>query len=284
MEKQTNFNSLLSLLPEGKVESNVRLADTAVTGICTVYLSRADDEKEFLLRTIGVAALDGSNLTEAARIATDQAYSVAMRYLAGGVPSAMPRTQSSMQVPEPRENQILEPNPESSQPVSPLAGDINTNGSDNAAVTSQAVIIQSPPVDLRTVVAFPGEASADSGTLANCPTKGQENNGGIEKIEFVGTLFPESDTSDHTVDSTDHNNDIDPEYQKALDTEITIFGKANACHGWTAGKMLAEQPEMIVNFCNRNNGGAKYTGPKTDQVNALFMLYPDAVRKISNAA
>ena len=78
MEKQTNSMSLLALLPEGKVENDVRITDTAVTGVCTVYVNRTADEKEYILRTIGVALLEVDNLTEAVRIATEQAYGAAM--------------------------------------------------------------------------------------------------------------------------------------------------------------------------------------------------------------
>ncbi len=43
MEKQNQFQSLMALLPNGKVENDVRITETTVTGICTVYLDRADD-------------------------------------------------------------------------------------------------------------------------------------------------------------------------------------------------------------------------------------------------
>ena len=280
MEKQTNSMSLLSLLPDGKVENDVRITDTAVTGVCTVYVDRTADEKEYILRTIGVAALEVNSLTEAVRIATDQAYGAAMSHIAGAAQSVIAQTQPTVKAPQAEVKPALQQKQERNELASPPVS--------ASATVEETGTPQPPSVDLRTVVDFP-EADASNQNGQNSPPAQQENGGGIEKIDFEDSLFPASDLTDTPADTENSGDDDagDPEYQKALDMEITIFGKLNACNGWKAGKILNERPDMIVDFCNRNSesyDGPKYTGPRTDQKEALFTLYPNAVRKVDKAA
>jgi len=288
MEKQTSSSlSLLSLLPEGKVESDVRFADTTVTGVCTVYKSRTDNESEYMLRTIGVAALERNNLTEAVRIALDQAYSTAMSHIAGVSGATTHKAKSSSSIKKPTSEQ----KPNQPEVVTPPVGNANVEDNapnDDSDTTDADTVITPSSVDLSSVLDFSDSAASNPTEQVDSPLQEQPSSGGIEKIEFdQSTLFPASDllnTSGGT-ENTGVDDDVDPGYQKALGTQITIFGKMNDCNGWTAGKILEQHPERIINFCNRNNDEAtKYTGPRTDQVEALRMLYPDAVRKVQSAA
>jgi len=279
MEKQVNPSlSLLTLLPEGKVESDYRIADKTVTGICTVYTKRTDNENEFLLREIGVAPFEAGNLTEAVQIAVSHARNAAICLIAGISPFAAGQPQLTVVKP-PKEKATPEPAQPAPSPVNEAAGGDESKEAEVITPDENYNPVP-PPVDLNTVLQAGTPATAEQAAGQ------QENNGGIEKIEFADNLFPESDFTDNPAvdDATD---DADPEYQKALDMEITIFGKLHACNGWKAGKILGEQPDVIVDFCQRNSqdyDGPKYTGPRVDQKEALFKLYSEAMRKVQKAA
>ena len=302
MEKQNQSSlSLLTLLPGGKVENDVRITDKAVTGICTVYVNRTDDDKEFLLREIGVAALDGNNLTEAVRTAVKEAYDAAISHIAGAMPAAAQQPQVSVKTQEPGAKPIPGPKPEPEPPAP------NPDGEDAAAPKDEAdtpkadepadapdtgAVNNPPPVDLGAILDTPEKTGAGSAEGA-APVDGKADdpaeNGGVERIEFSGNLFPASDLLKSEAENSGGGDDDggDPEYRKALDTVITIFGKLHDCNNWKAGQILKERPDVIVDFCHRNSvdyNGPKYTGPRVDQKEALFKLYPDAVRKADRAA
>lgn len=304
MQNQSNL-SLLALLPDGKVENDIRIADKTVTGICTVYVKRTDDEKEFLLREIGVAALNDNNLTEAVRVAVREAYEAAINHIAGITPSAehqQPQVSENTQrrgakpTPGPKpEPEAITPAPDSgveneSEPPNDEA-DATNNDEQNSAFMGTEV--QRPPVDLGSIVDIPEKSevgSVDGASPVNDKAVTPVENGGVERIEFSSNLFPASDLikTAETGNSGDGVDDGgDPEYQKALDMEITIFGKLHDCNGWKAGRILNERPDVIVDFCNRNSAsfdGPKYTGPRVEQKESLFKLYPDAVRNAQKAA
>lgn len=274
MEKQNQFQTLMALLPNGKVENDVRITETAVTGICTVYLNRADDENAFFLRDIGVALI-GSDLTSAVRIAVDQAYGAAVSHLAAVTPAAAP--QPTMKVKrETTTNTAPATQQVKQEPASPLSSKVENES-------------EHPPVDLSSIVDIPGQ-NIEAAQVTPVPRViiGEQVGTNVERINFSETLFDKSSEQEPADDGgDDSDNNTDPEYQKALDTEITIFGKLHDCNGWKAGRILAEQPSVIVDFCQRNSdgfNGPKYTGPRTDQVDALKKLYPDAALKLQQAA
>lgn len=66
--------------------------------------------------------------------------------------------------------------------------------------------------------------------------------------------------------------------EKARAMQITILGKLHDCNGWTAGRILDERPEIIVDMVKR------YNGPKVEEKEALRTLYNEALRKVSQAA
>lgn len=292
--------SLLTLLPNGKVENDVRITDKAVTGICTVYVNRTDDDKEFLLREIGVAALDGSNLTEAVRIAVREAYDAAISHIAGRVPAAAPPPQFPViETQQPGAKSISGPKQEApatrsnDEDAAAPKNEANTQRTDEPADLPDTEAETEPSaVDLRTILNTPGQPGADCavGTPpANGKAEHPADNGGIERIEFKQTLLPASDLCQTEAEHNGGGDDDggDPEYQKALDTVITIFGKLHDCNNWKAGKILDERPDVIVDFCHRNSesyDGPKYTGPRVEQKESLFKLYSDAVRRAQKVA
>ena len=278
MQNQNQFQSLMALLPNGKVENDVRITETTVTGVCTVYLDRAADENAFFLRDIGVALID-NDLTSAVRLAVDQAYGAAVSHLAAVTPTAtaQPATKT---------------NPATSPSAAPVAQQVKK---EPAPVSQAAPAVQDesepPPVDLNSIVDFPGQNTEEAVKDPPAPRvmTGEQVGENIERIEFPENLFDKSGDQEPADKGGDgaEDDDTDPEYQKALDTEITIFGKLHDCNGWKAGRILAEQPAVIVDFCQRNSDsydGPKYTGPRTDQKEALMKLYPDAALKLQKAA
>lgn len=212
MEKQSQSSlSLLALLPDGKVENDVRITDKAVTGICTVYAKRADKENEFWLREIGVVALDGNcNLTDAVRIAKSEACDAAIGHISGRAPAAEQQQPqlSVVKTQEPGAKPIPGPKPELEleTPAPDPAGKDADPPPKNSADTSEADepapdtgTETRPPVDLRSIVDTP-ETEANPAAQADTPlTSGDGKadnpveNGGIERIEFGASLFPASD-------------------------------------------------------------------------------------------
>ncbi len=286
MEKQNQFQSLMALLPNGKVENDVRITETTVTGICTVYLNRADDATAFFLRDIGVALI-GGDLTSAVRLAVDQAYGAAVCHLAAVTPAAAPQTTPKAKQ-EPTQKAAPAAKQEIKEPVSAPAPQAAPAAAHPAAKVEDEA--EHPSVDLNSIVDLPGQsAAAAQGATEPQAGTGEEVGENIKRIDFTESLFDKSgaqEIDDNAGDGAE-DDDTDPEYQKAMDTEITIFGKLHVCNGWKAGRILAEQPSVIVDFCQRNSegfDGPKYTGPRTDQVDALKKLYPDAALKMQDAA
>lgn len=66
--------------------------------------------------------------------------------------------------------------------------------------------------------------------------------------------------------------------EKARTMPITILGKLHDCNGWTAGRILDERPEIIVEMVKR------YNGPKVEEKEALRTLYNEALLRIGQAA
>lgn len=70
----------------------------------------------------------------------------------------------------------------------------------------------------------------------------------------------------------------DQRIEKARSIEISILGKLHECNGWTAGRLLDERPEIIVDLVKR------YNGPKTEEKEALRTLYNEALLRVGQAA
>jgi hypothetical protein len=94
--------------------------------------------------------------------------------------------------------------------------------------------------------------------------------GTVQKMELVASsLFPDDDE-----DKPNSKQPAETEaIQNARDTKITILGKYNPCNNLSAGEILDDHPEIIVEF------GPIYSGPKEDQKKAMMALYPEAVRR-----
>ncbi len=217
----------------------------------------------------------------------DQAYGAAISHLAAVTPAVIPQAATKTKQ-EHTQKAAPAAQQEVKEPVSAHAPQAAPAAASPAAKVENEA--EHPPVDLNSIVDLPGHSAvAAQGTAATQAGTGEEAGENIERIDFSESLFDKSsaqETADDGGDSAE-DDDTDPEYQKALDTEITIFGKLHDCNGWKVGRILAEKPSVIVDFCQRNSDsydGPKYTGPRTDQVEALKKLYPDAALKMQNAA
>lgn len=243
-------NSLSEFFRCGKMDNSFVVENQFVTGICVMYPERSAGEHEYMIREKSVVELDARGLSACVQEAKDLAYLAAVSRLSGiSVPfgSAAPVVQAA--------------------PVAPPAA--------KAEAPAHA---PAPEVDLRPA----GVDEPDETTGQDAPEpdhfEGQdgawppdENDGASRTAQRfdIGNLRPASTLLPDAEESA---------YEKARNMKITILGKLHECCGWTAGRILDEKPEFIVEFAHR------YNGPKTEERDALKALYTEALRRVNDQA
>ena len=239
---------LSGLLRSGKINTDFEVGDQYVTGICLLYPERSSQEHEYMVKEKSLVLLEQSSLSECVQRAKDLAYQAAISRLSGMAALGT----------EPAQEDAFSLAPAEKHPAAP--------------------ILQKPAVPSRTEGSFAGE-EADPADPSEEPEK-ESGNGSLSQIGF-GDLRPassllrkETQQPAQEVCEPEEENAL----EKARNTPITILGKAHLCNGWTAGKILEEHPEIIVDFAHR------YSGPKVEQKQALEALYSEALRRVQKAA
>ena len=249
--------SLLEFFRAGKIDVDFEVEDNYVTGICVLYAERTAGEQEYMIREKSIVILDGRNLGKCVQEAKDAAcQSACRRFLDMSVDSADGSTRSM-------EMRLVE-----QAHTVPSSAEKPKQQKD---VTSKSLDCPETPI--------PREQEQVESYF---PEKGDENSdwsSAAEQVEFFG-LKPASSLSvqnSNQSDTCDKDED-EKAFQAACAMPITILGKLHECNGWTAGKILRERPEVIVEFANR------YNGPKIEEREALKSLYSEAIRRVNQAA
>ena len=248
-------NPLAELLRTGKINTDFEVGDQYVTGICLLYPERSGQEHEYMVREKSLVLLEKNSLSECVQRAKDLAYQAAVSRLSGMA--------ASLEVPKQEDTS-------SHQPVEEHPASSNLS---NTAILSwsEGASAGEKPDDS-------SEMEEPEGTLEK---EEKPSNNLASQIGF-GDLRPASSLlrkeEERTVPLVSEPGEEEEALESARNTAITILGKAHLCNGWTAGKILDEHPEIIVDFAHR------YSGPKEDQKQALVALYPEALRRLHKAA
>lgn len=234
-----------NIFPNGKTSTKPGdITPQYVTAVCRVYENRSDSETEYVIEEYGIIERPAyDSLAKCYIEASKTAYNnmlariseLSGRESAIIAPAVVLKQVSSTQIAASQEpSKMAEPVVQAAQ--SETVTDTAADGTDD------------------TVEPFGEEA------MQSQPT--------VQKLDLNLGLKPAS-----SLDAAKQEPDGDDEIAKAREMPITIVGKAHDCYGWTAGRILDEMPEVIVNFT------PKYSGEKKEEKATLMALYPEALRK-----
>ena len=241
-------NSLSEFFRCGKMDNGFAVENQFVTGVCVMYPERSAGEHEYMIREKSVVELDARGLSACVQEAKDLAYQAAVSRLSGvSVPfvGAAPAVRGAPAAPPPAakaETSPYTPAPED---------DLQPEDEEPDETAGEEAPEESPGLD----GTWPPEEDGDA------PETAQRFD--IASLRPASSLLPDAGES---------------AYEKARNTKITILGKIHECSGWTAGRLLDEKPEVIVQFAHR------YNGPRTEERDALKTLYTEALRRVNQAA
>lgn len=253
--------SLPVFFENGKMDADFEVKEGYVIGLCVLYAQRAAKEQEYMIRNRSIVAIGDRDLSECVQMAKDLACNSALTRLSQlpAVPAAL--AQKPVQ---------QEPKPE-------------------IATSSAAAVVTAQPDEPAS--AENPASTANSGEEGSVPSKDAERSAeplkekpsilaGARQVEFADLRPASALLAEESVPQQSNASEPDEEdtITKAKDMKITILGKLHECSGWTAGKILEERPEVIVEFANR------YNGPKVEERDALRALYTEALRRVNRAA
>lgn len=243
-----NQITLTDFFRTGKVDTDFQVQEGFVTGICTLYSDRTAGPQEYIVREKSIVETEGQFLSTCAQKAKDLAFQSAIerleRFSPVQQPSAKPaiepvNTEQPTQKEEPALAPKAAPMQEKDPPASP----------DSIREPTQIKLAPAPSAPRRLDFADLRPASS------------------LIAPSTEPTLTLEQETGDET-----------KRIEKARAMPITILGKLHDCNGWTAGRILDERPEIIVDMVKR------YNGPKVEEKEAMKTLYSEALRKLDQAA
>lgn len=266
MQKQ-EFDASLpvsAFFQTGKMDTDFIIGERYVTGVCVMYAQRSAQEHEYMIREKSIVALDTRGLSQCVQESKDLAYQAAVSRL-GNV--------NFSPVAEPHKQEVVTP------PTAPPRPESRT-------VTPPPVAQKHPDED-DGEDEYGNEWNDPEGTALPDDAPPEENidtetMGGAQQFNLNG-LRPASSllagaSKSQPQSSLEEADPAESAYKKARNMRITILGKLHECNNWTAGRILDERPEIIVDFAHR------YNGPKVGERDALKMLYTDALRRVNQAA
>ena len=249
---------LAELLRTGKINTDFEVSDQYVTGICLLYPERSGQEHEYMVREKSLVLLDQEALSECVQRAKDLAYQAAVSRLTG---VAAPQEALELEVTSPQLQVERRPTaPTAQKPVEP-SWEKEVLGGEEAEPDV------SPEME---------EVDSTLGKPEEKPSDSIASQIGFADLRPASSLLRKEE--ERPAQEVSETGDEEISLENARNTPITILGKAHLCNGWTAGKILDEHPEIIVDFAHR------YSGPKADQKQALEALYPEALRRLHKAA
>lgn len=276
---KANF-SLSDFFNLGKMDIDFVLGDHYVIGICVMYPDRSAQEDGYMIREKSVVEFNGSGLSSCVQEAKDLAYQAAISRLSGiqDLGAALAGHQSAAAP--------VNPQPPKLTPAEVEEGQPDKSNEDNASRWSVPSRQDAPwpPADDDT---NDGEEETPESTEPSrasdiCPPVGDISIPGtpqkfdlsdLQPASFLlqsGMKEPQNEASEPSYE--------DSAYEKALKMKITIVGKLHACYGKSAGDILDQMPDVIVEYAH------KYNGPKVEERDALKALYTEALRRVNQAA
>ena len=252
--------SLPVFFENGKMDADFEVKERYVIGLCVLYAQRAAKEQEYMIRDRSIVAIGNRDLSECVQMAKDLACNSALTRL-----SLLPVISAPVQEPVKQKTQP-EHSVSSAPAVAAAQPDELASAENPASATNSS--------EKETV------SSKDTERTAEIQTEEPSALAGARQVEFAdlrpaSALLTEESVPQQSDASKPNEEDT---ITKAKDMKITILGKLHECSGWTAGKILEERPEVIVEFANR------YNGPKVEERDALRTLYTEALRRVDRAA
>lgn len=227
------------------VESPFEVQETYVTGVCTLYPDRLAGPQEYAIRERSIVERAGRPLSACAQEAKDLAFQSAVRRMEGFVSAPKPAASPVSAAVKESQKEKAAPKPETPPPASKntLSPEEATPAPTSSVPEPAQTTLTPPPLPRRLEL---GDLRPASSLIAAAPK-------------------PEPDSEEQRI-------------EKARSMEISILGKLHECNGWTAGRLLNERPEIIVDLVRR------YKGPKEEEKEALRTLYNEALLRVGQAA
>lgn len=239
-----NF-AMSGLFQAGKADTDFEVQETYVTGVCTLYPDRLAGPQEYAIRERSIVERAGKPLSVCAQEAKDLAFQSAVRRMEGLVSVPKPAAAPATATAKASQEEKSAPEPE----VPPTASQ-NTPSPEETAQT-------------------PAESTNEPAQTTLTPPS-------LPRRLEIGDLRPASSLLPAAPEREPDSEEQKIEQARA--TEIFSLGKLHECNGWTAGRLLDERPEIIVDMAKR------YNGSKIEEKEALRTLYAEALRRVERAA
>lgn len=243
--KNLTPEALTDFFQAGKADTDFEVQETYVTGVCTLCPDRLAGPQEYAIRERSIVERAGKPLSVCAQEAKDLAFQSAVRRMEGLVsvpkPAAAPATATAKASQE--EKSAPEPD------VPPTASQ-NTPSPEETAQT-------------------PAESTNEPAQTTLTPPS-------LPRRLEIGDLRPASSLLPAAPEREPDSEEQKIEQARA--TEIFSLGKLHECNGWTAGRLLDERPEIIVDMAKR------YNGSRVKEKEAFRALFSEALRRVGQAA
>lgn len=229
----------------GKADTDFEVQETYVTGVCTLYPDRLAGPQEYAIRERSIVERAGKPLSVCAQEAKDLAFQSAVRRMEGLVSVPKPAAAPATATAKASQEEKSAPEPE----VPPTASQ-NTPSPEETAQT-------------------PAESTNEPAQTTLTPPS-------LPRRLEIGDLRPASSLLPAAPEREPDSEEQKIEQARA--TEIFSLGKLHECNGWTAGRLLDERPEIIVDMAKR------YNGSRVKEKEAFRALFSEALRRVGQAA
>lgn len=238
--------SLAEFFRTGKADTDFEVREDYVIGVCALYPDRLAGPQEYAIRERSIVERASRPLSVCAQEAKDLAFQSAVRRMEGIVTAPGPAASPAPAAAKAPQDKAPIP-----KPKTPPQGNQDSSAPEKTVQIPQEPTPEPPERSAPAPASPPrrlelGELRPASSLLAAAPE-------------------PEPDSEEQKT-------------EKARSIEISILGKLHECNGWTAGRLLDERPEIIVDLVKR------YNGPKTEEKEALRTLYNEALLRVGQAA
>ena len=237
--------SLAEFFRTGKADTDFEVREDYVIGVCALYPDRLAGPQEYAIRERSIVERAGRALSVCAQEAKDLAFQSAVRRMEGLVsgPKSVDTSTPAM-VKTAQEIREKEPAPKPEPPQ-------------NSPAPEKAVQVPQEPTPEP-----PKHATLAPVSPPRC-------------LE-LGDLRPASALP--AAASEQESESEEQKIERARTMKIYCLGRLHECDGWTAGRLLDERPEVIVDMAKR------YNGSRVEEKEALRTLYAEALRRVEKAA